>query len=66
MSVFEFFIQYWDWYLLIGYIVATAMFVNTDKPDRFAEWMQFAALVFFILIGWPIFVTAVWLNGVGR
>lgn len=34
MSVIEFFSNYWDWYLLIGVILAISAWVNDDNKKH--------------------------------
>ncbi len=60
MSVIEFFMNYWDWYLLIGTIQALAQIFTTDKED--APWYlwltAFSVAGIGIILTWPIVIAS--------
>lgn len=53
MSVIEFFIAYWDWYLLIGLI---CMFVDIMN-ESYHPMTWLAAIIF-----WPAKLLSVWVD----
>lgn len=45
MSVIEFFMNYWDWYLLIGVVMGiTGYFINPDNLD-YKDWTTYLGMI---------------------
>jgi len=59
MSVIEFFTNYWDWYLLIGFIQASAHIIST-KEDGQLHWsliiLGYVIAGIGIILIWPIVI----------
>ena len=59
MSVIEFFTCYWDWYLLIGCIIASGYYIasleSSEKPE--------ISMSLITLLIWPVALITTWKAG---
>ena len=58
MSVIEFFVNYWDWYLLIGVVFAACTLLKASYHNIKESWAVKGCVCVFIVVGWPLFTIA--------
>ena len=61
MSSVDFISQYWDWYLMIGFLLSLTSVIMEIKDEDFSDgvptgiFINLSALIFFTIL-WPVLI----------